>query len=153
MPPSDRGGARWFAWRYSPVLRVGGLAGSYVSAVLVVWLVVANRIPWTANFALLRNLAAGGLAGIFLLIPVGRFLREPLRLFASGVTAWALLSLTYMFMQLFFQRLGNRMGTFQLFMLGAVAFGVIAVISWVTLLLLAARHHHQAAIAARRRSV
>ena len=37
-----------------------------------------------------------------------------------------------------FARLGTRLGAFHLFMLGAVAFGMLAVLDWVALLLFAA---------------
>src|SRR2546422_2365389 len=131
-------------------LRIGILTGVYLSAVLWAWLVVANRIPWSANFALPRNAAAAAIVLLVMFIPLGRFLRSPGRLFASGVMGWAVLTFTYLILGIFFQRLHSRMGPFHLFMLGAATYGCSAVLAWVCSLALAARH--QPMVVLRRRS-
>lgn len=150
MPPDRLPGMRWFAWLRNATLRIGVLTGVYLSIVLGAWLVVANRMPWSANFALTRNLIAGAVFLLLMLIPVGRFLQSPARLFASGLTGWTLFTLTYLIMGFFFERLHSRLGPFHVFMLGAVVYGVVAVVAWVVSLALAARHHPIAA--SRRRS-
>jgi hypothetical protein len=141
---------RLFAWLRNPALRIGVLTGVYLSIVLGAWLVIANRIPWSANFALTRNLIAGALFLLLMLIPIGRFLRSPARLFASGLAGWALFAFTYLVMGFFFERLHSRKGSFEVLILGAAVYGVVAVAAWVVSLVLAARHHPIAA--SRRRS-
>src|SRR2546422_7619604 len=61
MPSFQPPGSRWFSWLRNATLRIGILTGVYLSAVLWAWLVVANRIPWSANFALPRNAAAAAI--------------------------------------------------------------------------------------------
>ncbi len=137
-------GSRWFRWLRNATLRIGLLTGIYLSIVLGGWLVVANRVPWSANFAGLRNRGAAGLTLLLMLIPVVRFLRQPARLFASGIVGWAILTWTYFVMGMFFERLFTRMRPGQLFMLGAVVYGFFGVVTWVVSLVLAARHHRLA---------
>ncbi len=131
-------------WRYllsrNPALRTGAFIGVCLSAVLSAWLIVANHVPRSAEFAGIRNTVAAALAALLMLIPVGRFLRSPGRLFAAGLTGWAVLTGTYWLMGFSFERLHSRMGSFHVLMLGAVAYGFFAVISWVTTLVLASRH-------------
>ncbi len=134
-------GSRWFAWLRNLALRVGVLTGVYLSIVLAAWLIIANRIPWSANFAWTRNAIAEVLVALLVLVPVGRFLKSPAQLFVSGVTAWFVLTLTYAGMGLYFQRLYSRRGPFHVFMLGAVAYGVVAVVAWVIHMVWTARHH------------
>lgn len=149
MPVPQLAGQSWFAWLRSSTLRLGAITGMYLSAVLVAWLLVANRVPWSANFADMRNTVAMALAALLMLIPILPYLRAPARLFVAGLTGWTVLTCTYLVMGLFFERLYSRMGPFHVFMLGAVLYGLLAVTSWVALLLLAARR--QPIGAARRR--
>ncbi len=150
MPVSQLPGNRWFVWLRNATLRIGVLTGVYLSVVLGGWLVIANRVPWSANFAGLRNAAAAALTALLMLIPIARFRRSPARLFAAGITGWAVLSCTYLVLGLSFERLYSRMTPFRVFMLGAVAYLFLAVLIWVVSLVLAARH--QPIAAARRRS-
>ncbi len=116
MPVSQQPGQRWSR---SPVLRTGAVTGVCLSAVLTAWLIVANHVPRSAEFA--------------------RFLRSPGRLFSAGLTGWAVLTSTYLLMGLYFERLYSRVTPFHVFILGAVVYGFFAVISWVTTLMFAAR--------------
>jgi hypothetical protein len=142
VPQSQLPGARWFRWLHNATLRVGLLTGIYLSIVFAGWLIVANRVPWSAKFAGIRNLGtAAAIAGL-MLIPVLRFLRSSARLFASGVVGWAVLTWTYVMLGLYFERLFSRKGPLHVFMLGAVVYGSCAVIAWVASMLLAVRHHH-----------
>jgi hypothetical protein len=137
-------GMRWFLWLRNASLRSGVLTGVYLSCVFVVWLFVANRVPEFESFAGVRNLAAGGAVILLMLIPVLRFRREPVRMFVSGLTAWTLLTLTYIAMEMYFSLLESRMGAFHVFMLGTVSYGFVAVLHWVFLLCAEARHRHLA---------
>jgi hypothetical protein len=144
MPPAQLPGSRWFAWLRNLALRVGVLTGVYLSVVLAAWLIIANRFPWSTNFAGPRNLAAGALMALLMLIPVVRFLKSPARLFCCGAMAWVVLTLTYLGMGLYFQRLFSRWGPFFVLMVGAVAYGVVAVFAWVIHMLWTVRHHPMA---------
>jgi predicted membrane channel-forming protein YqfA (hemolysin III family) len=122
-----------------PCLILGVISGACLAALAVAWLLVANRAPSMGRFTFERDLVAGTLIGVFILLPVFRFLKSPGRIFFSGVVAWSILALTYQVMEIPFQRLDSRLGAFHLFVLGAVVFGLLAVLDWVALLLLAAR--------------
>jgi hypothetical protein len=137
-------GMRWFLWLRNAALRIGVLTGIYLSCVLVAWLLVANRLPRLYSFAGMRNLAAAAAIILLMAIPVLRFRREPVRMFVSGLTAWTLLTLTYIAVEMRFSLLESRMGAFHFFMLGAVSYGFVAVFHWVLLLCVEARHRHVA---------
>jgi hypothetical protein len=135
-------GMQWFLWLRNAALRIGVLTGIYLSCVFFAWVLVANRIPQLDSFAGMRNLAAGAATILLMAIPVLRFRRQPVRMFVSGLTAWTLLTLTYIAMEMHFSLLESRMGAFHIFMLGTVSYGFVAVFHWVFLLCAEARHRH-----------
>src|SRR5437660_1420853 len=98
-------GMRWMLWLRYAALRHGVLTGVYLACVFVSWLYIANRVPELQSFAGIRNLAAGAAAILIMSIPVLRFRREPVRMFVSGLTAWTLLTLTYVAMEMNFSLL------------------------------------------------
>ncbi len=155
-PRTPLPGNQWFLWLRSNTIRAGVLVGIYVSAMFVAWLVIANRIPQLAPFATIRNDVAGAIEILLLAIPVVRFRSEPAKLFLSGATAWSVLTLTYMAVEIHFSLLDSRIGPFNLFILGVLSYGLISVFQWVFLMCAHARHHHHhgrahAAIALSRR--
>jgi hypothetical protein len=131
---------RFFSLRGS-TLRTGIFTGVALSAVLVAWVLVANRVAQLESFAFERNCAAVGALLVLMAIPFCRFAKSPRALFISGVAGWAILTLTYVGLEMFFPRLDNRMGALQLFILGATSYGLLAVIGWVIALLRLARRH------------
>jgi hypothetical protein len=137
-------GKRWLDWLHHAALRTGVLTGVYLSCVFVAWLFVANRVPELESFAGIRNLVAGAAVILLMSIPVLRFRREPVRMFVSGITAWMLLTFTYLGMEMYFSLLESRMGAFHIFMLGGVSYGFVAVFHWVLLLCMETRHRHLA---------
>ena len=137
-------GMRWFLWLRNAALRIGILTGIYLSCTFIAWLLVANRFPQLEPFAGVRNLAAGAVMILLMAIPVLRFHNEPAKMFVSGLTAWTLLTLTYIAAEMRFSLLESRMGALQVFMLGAVSYGFVAVFHWVFLLCAEARHRHVA---------
>jgi hypothetical protein len=139
-------GVRWFLWLRNVSLRTGILTGIYLSVVFVAWLLVANRFPQLESFAEARNLIGGAMLVTMLAIPVIRFRSKPGRLFVSGVTAWMLLTLTYVVAELRFTLLEYRMGALHVFILGAVSYGFVAVLDWVFLICSEIRHDHNAQI-------
>jgi hypothetical protein len=112
-------------------MRTGVYAGVCMSAVLVLWIIVANRVPLSEGFARERNLAAAVLIGFLALIPVFRFLRLPGNLLVSSLIAWALLSVTYRALCIHFRALNDRFSAFHIFMLGAVIYMIFATLSWI----------------------
>ena len=135
-------GMRWFLWLRIASLRIGTLTGIYTSCVFVAWLIVANRVAELEPLAELRNLVAGAVLIIVLAIPVLRFRQQPGKLFIAGLTAWTLLTLTYLAAELHFTLLESRMGALHVFVLGAVSYGFVAVLDWVFLMCAGVRHQH-----------
>ena len=135
-------GMRWFLWLRKASLRTGVLAGIYLSFVFVAWLFVANRVSGLEPFAGARNLVAGVIMVLLLAIPVLRFRIHPEKMFLAGLTAWTILTFTYIVAETHFTLLGSRMGALHVFMLGAVSYGFIAVFHWVVLFCAEARHRH-----------
>jgi len=135
-------GMRWFRWMRVASLRVGIVTGIYLSCVFLAWLIVANRVPALYPFAGARNAVAVATILVALAIPVLRFRHEPGRLFVAGLTAWTILTVTYLAAEIYFTLLPSRMGAFHLFTLGAVSYGFIAVLDWVFLMCAGVRHQH-----------
>jgi hypothetical protein len=135
-------GMRWFLWLRIASLRTGILTGIYLSCVFVAWLIVANRLPALVPFAEIRNLVAGAILVMVLGIPVLRFRQRPGRLFVAGLTAWTLLTVTYVAAEMHFTLLESRIGAFHILVLGAVSYGFVAVLDWVFLMCAGARHEH-----------
>ena len=120
-------------------LKAGLILGAALSGVAVAWLLIANRVPALEGLALLRNLSAGALVVLLMLVPVYRFRRHPSHLFGCTLTSWAILTAIYAVLQIPFPRLGMRMGTFHFFMLGAVVLGLASSLVWVIHLVLILR--------------
>jgi hypothetical protein len=123
-------------------LRTGILTGIYLSCVFVAWLDVANRAVELERYAGLRNLVAGSVLIIIMGIPVLRFRSRPGKLFVAGLTAWSVLTISYVVAEMHFTLLESRMGPLQVFMLGAVSYGFVAVLDWVFLICAGVRHQH-----------
>jgi hypothetical protein len=143
-------GSAWLRWVRNLPLRVGVLTGAYLTAVMVIAVLAANRLPFLEPLAEIRNLASyAGFALVFLL-PMMVFLRRPLDLFTAGITAWTLFAVNYNLMGLFFENLHVRLREpFNVWMLGAITYGLVAVVAWVVSMALEARQ--QPVIADRRR--
>ena|ERR1700686_250437 len=135
-------GMRWFLWLRNGALRVGVLTGIYLSCIFVAWLLVSNRLPQLDNFAGIRNIVACAVMIFLMAIPEFRFRNQPAKLFISGLTAWTLLTLTYIAAEIRFSLLESRMGALQVFMLGGISYGLVAVVHWVFLLCAEVRHRH-----------
>src|SRR5579864_2584233 len=112
-------GMRYFLWMRIVSLRTGILTGIYLSCVFVAWLEVANRVAKLERFAELRN-------------------------FVAGLTAWTVLTMTYIAAEMHFTLLESRMGALHVFVLGAVSYGFVAVLDWVLLMCALVRHQHMA---------
>jgi hypothetical protein len=135
-------GVRWSFRLRDTALRTGALTGIYLSCIFIAWLWIANYVPQLYSFAHIRNLSGGAAAIFVMAIPVLRFRPQPVKLFVSGVTAWTLLTLVYIAMEMHYSLLESRMGALHFFMLGAVSYGFVAVFQWVFLLCAETRHRH-----------
>jgi hypothetical protein len=112
-------------------VRTGVYLGLCLSLIFAAWVVVANRMPLLERFALERNGAAAAAIGLLALIPIVRFYGMPGSLWASGLIAWGILSISYRIVGFFFTGLEQRYGAFQVFMAGAVVYTLIATICWI----------------------
>ena len=139
-------GMRWLLWLRNPALRIGTLTGIYISGTFTAWLLAANHIKRLEPFAGGRNLIAGVVMISLMAIPVLRFRQEPAKMFASGLAAWTLLTFTYLAAEMHYTLLESRMGSPQLFTLGALSYAFVAVFAWVFQLCAEARHRHFAQI-------
>jgi hypothetical protein len=135
-------GMRRLLWVRNAALRTGIQAGVYASFIFVGWLLAANHIHQLEPFAGIRNLVAGTVILFSFSIPVLRFLHEPAKMFLSGLTAWTILTFTYLAAELHYTLLQSRMGALHIFILGGISYGLVAVFQWVFLLCVLARQQH-----------
>lgn len=135
-------GITWLGWLKNLPLRIGVLTGTYLTAIMAVSLIVANRMPFLDGFAAVRNDACRALFVLVAIVPACTFLRRPWHLFKSGLTAWLLFSLAYAGAGHIFDSLFTRLRPpFNVFMIGAGFYGLVAVAAWVVHLILAMRSH------------
>jgi hypothetical protein len=130
----------------TPAFRLGILLGICFSVVGLVWLLLANRMPYLDQFASERNLALAISFVLLGLVPTCRFMKSPGRSFLSGITAWTILTGMYSVTELVFLRLATRLSAFHLLILGCVVFGLLATLAWVMNLVMVLRHVRQQAI-------
>ncbi|MGH9795897.1 MAG: hypothetical protein ACRD5G_14095 [Candidatus Acidiferrales bacterium] len=125
----------------SPALRAGVLVGILLAVVMVVSLLLANRVPALEGLAQARNAGSYAAFAVVAALPVWVFRRQPGALFVAGIIAWGFLSLVYAAMGLQFEHLFMRLRKTPLnvFMLGAVVYGLLAVVMWVVALVGALR--------------
>ncbi len=140
MPESVRlPGYRWLMFLRNIPVRMGIYTGICLSLVLVMWLVVANRVPLLERLALGRNIVAVVILIFFASLPLLRFYRSPGDLMVSGLLAWTLLSITYRVLCMVFVLLDEKFSAFHVFVLGAVVYLVGATFSWVGTMIWRAR--------------
>jgi len=135
-------GYRWFHVFRNTAVRTGVYVGVCLTVVFAAWLVLANRVPFLEHFAMMRNICAGALLGLFAVVPVLRFMVLPGSLLASSLVGWLLFSVSYWFFCLFFRELENRLSPFQVFMLGAVVYMIVTTICWIGTIIWKARASH-----------
>jgi len=135
-------GFRWFHVFRNAAVRTGVYVGVCLTVVFSAWLILANRVPFLERFALMRNVGAGVLLGLFALVPVLRFMVAPGYLLASSLVGWLMFSVSYSILCLFFLELENRLSPFQVFMLGAVVYMIVTTICWIGTIIWKARASH-----------
>lgn len=126
-----------------PALKTGLYTGALLVGVMFVALIVTNRIPALERYALERNTFFYGLFFILMLVPILRFLNNPLRMFSSAMIAWVMFAAAYDLAGLYFRNLFEvlRRTPFEVLIEGAVVYGLCAAGSWVAGMILHARHH------------
>lgn len=135
-------GVTWLGWLKHLPLRVGALTGAYLTAVMAVSLILANRMPFLDGFAAVRNNVCRALFLLVAMVPAVTFLRRPWHLFKSGLTAWLLFSLAYAAAGQIFDSLFTRLRPpFNVFMIGAMFYGLVAVTAWFVRLVTSMRSH------------
>lgn len=135
-------GVTRLGWLQNLPLRIGVLTGAYLTAILAVFLIVANRLPFLDGFAAVRTTACCALFALVAIVPACSFLRRPWHLFKSGLTAWLLFSLAYAGAGQIFDALFTRLRPpFTVFMIGAMFYGLVAVAAWLVHLIAAMRSH------------
>jgi hypothetical protein len=123
-------------------VRIGLLVGVGLSLSLTGWVYLANRVPIFDSIPVERNLAAAAILALMAFIPVLRFFRDPANLLFSSLLSWSILSLTYQTLGLFFWTLRDWYSTFEVFMLGAVVYLIVATLSWIGTCIWKARAAH-----------
>lgn len=145
MTPSRLPLQRWFQWIANLTVRIGVLTGVYLSTVMVVAVMAANRVHFLEHFADIRNWTARIIFALVMLTPIVSFYRSPLRMLASSALGWALFTLAYAALGIPFERLHDRFFTpFHLFMLGMCIYAITTVVAWLGSLAGAAREAHSA---------
>jgi hypothetical protein len=139
--PQTRSHEQFHALRNSAV-RVGVFIGAGLSVALTGWIYLANRVPIFNRLSVERNLAAAAIIGVLAFVPVLRYFREPANLLVSSLIAWSILSLTYRTLSLFFVTLREWYSTFEVFVLGAVVYLIVATLSWIGTSIWKARAAH-----------
>lgn len=130
-------GAAWVAWLKNHPLRIGVLSGFYLTAVMAAGLLVANRMPDLEGLALIRNATCALLFFLVAMLPICVFLRSPWQMFVASITGWLTFSLAYSVAGRILVNLHTRLGVsaFHVLLLGAGAYAVVAVGSWVASML------------------
>lgn len=129
-------------------VRTGVVVGVGLSLALSAWSYVANSFRIFNHISMERNLAAAAIISFLAFLPVLRFFREPGNLLISSLLAWSIFSLTYRTLSLFYWTLSDWYSTFQVFMIGAVIYLIVATLSWIGTCIWKARashfppHHH-----------
>jgi hypothetical protein len=125
-------------WHNASV-RTGIFTGVSLSLIFCTWVILANRVSFFDQFALLRNLSAVAVLCSLALIPVLRFWRWPGHLLASSLVGWLIFSVSYRLLCMYFVDLKDRYSAVEVFMLGAVAYMLVVTMCWLGAILWRAR--------------
>ena len=135
-------GAGWVDGLKSLRFRIGVLTGVYLIAIMTGALLAATRVPSLEIIADIRNLVCYAAFGLIMLLPVFTFIRKPWHLFTSGFIGWAVFSIAYAGAGQIFISLFTRLRPpFNVFMVGATFYGLVAVAFWFVQLIVAMRYH------------
>ena len=149
MTQSDLPGSQWLGWMRNPALRLGVLTGVYLTGIMWISLLLANRLPALETFATVRNALCLAVFALATLLPLRLCRESATKLFVAGTTGWLMFSLMYWLTGFVFIRLHDRFHRpLQVFLIGAILYGLTAVALWVVEMV---RHARTQPIAASRR--
>jgi hypothetical protein len=131
MPVGPQLSARPLPAPLDVAVRTGVYVGVGLSLILAVWIFLANRVPSLEKLALERNLVTIALLALVGLVPIARFLLLPAKLWICSLIGWTIFSVTYGLLSLAFSGLREHFGAFQIFVLGAVLYMIVATIAWL----------------------
>ena len=123
-------------------VRIGLVVGAGLSLLLTGWVYLASLAPIFDRVSVERNLVAAALVAALAFLPVLRFFRDPASLLISGLIAWSIFTLAYRALSLFFWTLRDWYSTFQVFMIGAVLYLIVATLAWLGACIWKARVAH-----------
>jgi hypothetical protein len=123
-------------------VRTGVYVGVALSVIFTAWLVIANRVPMLEPLAVPRNISAACFLALFGCMPVFRFFRSPSEMLLSSLLGWGLFTLTYGGLCLKFTMLDQYYSTFQVFVMGAIVYLLLATLSWVGTIIWRVRATH-----------
>jgi di/tricarboxylate transporter len=123
-------------------VRTGVYVGVSLSVIFTAWLIIANRMPMLESLAVPRNLAAACFLALFGCLPVVRFFRSPSEMLLSSMLGWGLFTLTYGVWCLKFTMLDQYYSTFQVFVLGAIVYLLLATLCWIGTIIWRVRATH-----------
>jgi hypothetical protein len=133
-------GIQWLQAIRNEAVRTGVYVGVCLSVVFITWLCLANYVRVLESVALERNLVAAVALGLVALVPLLRYARRPARLVVAGEVGWGIFAVTYRVLVFFYEGLERRLPAFHLFMLGAVAYGLVTLLIRLVQLILAEFH-------------
>jgi hypothetical protein len=125
-------------------VRTGVCAGVSMLLVFIAWLLVANRVPASENFALERNVVTASILAVLFMVPVVRFMWQAGRLLTATLAAWWIYSLGYRLLCIYFSALSERYTPMRVFILGSVVCMILATLSWIVTLVWRTRESHMA---------
>jgi hypothetical protein len=126
-----------------PVAITGITTGVLLVVVMLSALIVTNRIPLLEADALERNAISYGLFFAVMLIPICRFLNQPLRLFGAAMIGWTMFAAGYDLAGFAFKNLFEvlRRTPLEALLEGTIVYGICAVAVWVVSMISHARRH------------
>jgi hypothetical protein len=125
-----------------PAFRVGVYVGIALAITLTAWILVANRVPALEAFDRERNMVASALLGLFVLVPVIRYMSAPRSLLMSGLVAWTMLSFVYRLLCLYFSALPTIRTPAQVLMIGFLFYLIAATVAWLGAVIWRVRKSH-----------
>ena len=129
-------------WLEAPAVRTGVYVGVSLSAVFTAWLYIANRMPLLESLAVPRNITAACFLALFGCLPVFRFFRSPSEMLLSSMLGWGLFTVTYGALCLKFTMLDQYYSTFQVLVMGAIVYLLLATLSWIGTIIWRVRATH-----------
>ena len=112
-------------------IRTGIYVGVALALIFVSWIFIANRVAIPNAYVRERNLGTAALLVLVALIPVARFLLVPGKIWVSTLVAWIIFSACYGLLSIFFSGLREHFTAFQVFVLGAVVYMILATLAWL----------------------